>query len=119
MGALEWGGSAGGTLHGVSVSSWQNACAGFLLNAVLLKLGKSQIYGSRDKWFDRGNCLFGPYFLACSCCDSSVLLLSFLISESVFSFFYSFPEGFGQSFPKLLWWAFPLLSQKQLSFLNE
>lgn len=116
MGALEWGGSAGGTLHGVSVSSWQNACAGFLLNAVLLKLGKSQIYGSWDKWLDRGDCLFGPYFLACSCCDSSVLLLSFLISESVFSFFYSFPEGFGQFSKAIVVGISPSLSEAAFIF---
>lgn len=35
VGALEWGGSEGGTLYGVSTSSCQNPCASFLLNAVL------------------------------------------------------------------------------------
>lgn len=85
-----------------------------------IKLSKNQANGSQDKWLDHGDFLFVIYFLACNCCNSSVLLSSFFISESMFSFFfYSFPEGFGQCFPKLLWWVFPLLSQKQLSFWNE
>jgi len=75
-----------------------------------IKSGKKQAYGSWDKWLGRGNFLFGLYFLACNYCDSSVLLLTWFLKVCFcFSFF---PEGFGQCFPKLLWWTFPLLLQQ-------